>query len=67
VIDPRDTKQADDIVLVGRGPYSVVAAPVRQKLYVTNFLEDTIAVLDIKPGSPTRNRVVLRIGTPRNL
>jgi DNA-binding beta-propeller fold protein YncE len=67
VIDPRDTKQADDIVLVGRGPYSVVAAPVRQKLFVTNFLEDTISVLDIKPGSPTRNRVVLRIGRPRVL
>lgn len=65
VINPRDTKQADDIVLVGRGPYSVVAAPGRRRLYVTNFLEDTIAVLDLTPGSPTRNRVVLRIGRPR--
>ncbi|MEO8704341.1 MAG: YncE family protein [Kofleriaceae bacterium] len=65
IINPNGIGQAEEIVLVGRGPYSVVAAPGRKKLYVTNFLEDTIAVLDLAPGSPTRNRVVLRIGTPR--
>jgi DNA-binding beta-propeller fold protein YncE len=65
VINPASLGQTEDVVLVGRGPYSVVAAPGRKKLYVTNFLEDTIAVLDLAPGSPTRNRVVLRIGTPR--
>jgi len=67
VIDPRTNVQVEDIVLVGRGPYSVVAAPTRKKLYVTNFLEDTLAVIDITPNAPTRNRVVLRIGIPRNL
>lgn len=65
VIDPRGTATIDDIVTVGRGPYAVAAAPSRNKLFVTNFLEDTIAVLDTTPGSATRNRVVLRIGTPR--
>ncbi len=65
VIDPRGQAAVEDIVLVGRGPYSVVAAPTRKRLYVTNFLEDTIAVLDLTPNSPTRNRVVLRIGLPR--
>ncbi|MBS1123267.1 MAG: hypothetical protein H6Q90_5495 [Deltaproteobacteria bacterium] len=65
VIDPRGQAMVEDIALVGRGPYSVVAAPNRKKLYVTNFLEDTIAVLDLTPNSPTRNRVVLRIGLPR--
>jgi DNA-binding beta-propeller fold protein YncE len=65
VIDPRGTGRVEDVVLVGRGPYSVVAASGRKKLYVTNFLEDTIAVVDLDPGSPTRNRVVLRVGTPR--
>ncbi|MGE0550120.1 MAG: YncE family protein [Kofleriaceae bacterium] len=67
VVDPRGLGRVDDIVLVGRGPYSAVVAPTRKKLYVTNFLEDTIAVVDIAPGSPTRNRVVLRIGEPRPL
>ena len=66
VVNPNGIGQTEDIVLVGRGPYSVVAAPGRKKLYVTNFLEDTVAVVDLTPGSATRNRVVLRIGTPRN-
>ncbi|MGE0871193.1 MAG: YncE family protein [Kofleriaceae bacterium] len=65
VVDPRGLAHVEDIILVGRGPYSVVSAPTRKKLYVTNFLEDTIAVVDIAPGSATRNRVVLRIGEPR--
>ncbi|MBA3819050.1 MAG: hypothetical protein H0X17_09175 [Deltaproteobacteria bacterium] len=65
IINPRGAGSVDDIVTVGRGPYSVVAAPNKQQLYVTNFLEDTIAVVDIAPGSVTRNRVVLRIGEPR--
>lgn len=67
VVDPRPNQVlVEDIVLVGRGPYSVVAAPGRKRLYVTNFLEDTLAVIDITPNAPTRNRVVLRIGIPRN-
>jgi len=76
VIDPRHLDSPDDILLVGRGPYSVVASdPVatdpapnqhpHRFLFVSNFLEDTIAVVDIQPGSPTFDRVVLRIGTPR--
>jgi hypothetical protein len=74
VVDPRGQSQVDDIITVGRGPYSVVAAsyqPVdpqlklRSLLFVSNFLEDTIAVVDVTPTSPTRNRVVLRIGKPR--
>jgi DNA-binding beta-propeller fold protein YncE len=67
VVDPRSPVAAEDVVLVGRGPYSVAAAPNRKKLFVTNFLEDTLVVLDITPNAPTRNRVVLRIGIPRNL
>ncbi|MDQ3366297.1 MAG: hypothetical protein M3680_12805 [Myxococcota bacterium] len=65
IVDPRAGGRTDDIVTVGRGPFAVVAAPARRRLYVTNFLEDTIAVLDLTPGSATRNRVVLRIGEPR--
>jgi YVTN family beta-propeller protein len=67
IIDPRGEGHIEDIVTVGRGPYSVVAAPTSRKVFVTNFLEDTVAVIDIAPGSPRRNRVVLRIGEPRPL
>jgi hypothetical protein len=31
---------------------------------VSNFLEDTVAVIDVSPTSKTRDRVVLRIGIP---
>jgi hypothetical protein len=65
VINPASGGSTDDIITVGGGPYSVVAAPARKRVYVTNFLEDTIAVVDIAPGSPYRNRVVMRIGTKR--
>lgn len=65
VIDPRGVSDVEDIVQVGRGPYAIATAPTRKKVYVTNFLEDTIAVVDVSPTSPVRDRVVLRIGTPR--
>lgn len=67
IINPEAGGSTDDIVTVGRGPYTVVASASRKRLYITNFLEDTVAVLDIEPGSKTRNRVVLRIGDPRPL
>lgn len=62
VVDPRGASSVEDIITVGRGPYSVVAAPTRKKIYVSNFLEDTVAVIDVDPTSPTHDRVVLRIG-----
>jgi DNA-binding beta-propeller fold protein YncE len=65
VVDPRGQSSVEDIITVGRGPYAVVAAPTRKKVYVTNFLEDTIAVVDVSPTSPTHDRVVLRIGEPK--
>jgi YVTN family beta-propeller protein len=65
VVDPRGLGSVEDIITVGRGPYSVVTAPSRKKVYVTNFLEDTVAVVDVAPDSPYRNRVVLRVGHPR--
>lgn len=62
VVDPRGQAFVEDIISVGRGPYAVAASRSRKKLYVTNFLENTVAVIDVAPDSPTRNRVVLRIG-----
>jgi DNA-binding beta-propeller fold protein YncE len=67
VVDPRGHGRVEDIITVGRGPYATAAAANGQRLYITNFLEDTVAVIDLTPGSPTRNRVVLRIGEPRAL
>jgi len=65
VVDPRGLASVEDIISVGRGPYAVTAAPTRKKVYVTNFLEDTVAVVDVSPTSPTHDRVVLRIGEPK--
>jgi DNA-binding beta-propeller fold protein YncE len=65
IVDPRGASSVEDIVQVGRGPYAIAAAPTRKKVYVTNFLEDTVAVVDVSPTSKDHNRVVLRIGEPR--
>jgi YVTN family beta-propeller protein len=66
VVDPRGASSVEAIVTVGRGPYTVVTDRTHKKLYVSNFLEDTIAVIDVSPSSKLRNRVVLRIGQPRS-
>ncbi len=55
----------DAIIDVGRGPQAIAIAPSRNQLYVTNFLEDTVAVVDLEVASPTENRVVLRLGRTR--
>ena len=39
-----------DIITVGSGPYAIAAAPTRKKIYVTNFLDDTVAVIDVVAG-----------------
>ncbi len=67
IVDPRGLSSVEDIVTVGRGPYAVVAAPNRKKVFVTNFLENTVVVVDVSPTSPTYNRVVLRIGDVKPL
>ncbi|MCA9680235.1 MAG: hypothetical protein H6709_15865 [Kofleriaceae bacterium] len=66
VIDPRGGVEVEDIATIGRGPFSVVASPTRRRLYVSNFFENTVAVVDLTPGAPTQNRVVLRIGLPED-
>jgi DNA-binding beta-propeller fold protein YncE len=64
IVDPRGLASVEDIVLVGRGPYSIVASQVHDKVYVTNFLENSLAVIDVSPTSPRHNRVVLRLVPP---
>ena len=64
-IDPRGPV-VDAIIDVGRGPHAIAAAPGRKRLYVSNNLEGTVAVIDLTPESNTENRVVLRLGRPRS-
>jgi len=64
-IDPRGAV-VDAIIDVGRGPTALVAAPLRKRLYVSNNLESTVAVVDLTPEAVTQNRVVLRLGRPRS-
>ncbi len=55
----------DAIIDVGRGPQAIAISEMREQLYVTNFLEDTVAVIDLKVASSTENRVILRLGRTR--
>jgi len=65
VIDPDPNPEVEAIVTVGRGPFGIAVSPARKKLYVTNFLEDTIAVIELDPESALRYQVILRIGVRR--
>jgi DNA-binding beta-propeller fold protein YncE len=62
VIDPRGASSVEDVISVGRAPFAMVAAESRQLLFVSTFLEDSIAVIDLDPNSSTYYRVVARIG-----
>jgi DNA-binding beta-propeller fold protein YncE len=66
VLDTEPQPQVEWIVPVGRGPFGIAASAARQKLFVTNFLDDTIAVVELDPASRLRYQVVLRIGVPRS-
>lgn len=65
VVDPRGQSQVEDVLTVGRGPYTAVVLEEPKRLFISNFLEDTIAVVDVNPRSAGYNRVVLRIGLPK--
>jgi DNA-binding beta-propeller fold protein YncE len=62
VVDPRGASSVEDVISVGRAPFAMVAAESRQLLFVSTFLEDSIAVIDLDPNSSTYYRVVMRIG-----
>jgi hypothetical protein len=51
--------------LVGRGPAGLVFDDERKVAYSVNFGDNGIAVIDLKPGSPTEYHVIQRIGFPR--
>jgi YVTN family beta-propeller protein len=62
VIDPRGQVEVEAVTVVGRGPFGLAIAPSRQLLFVSNFLENSLAVIDLDPDSPTLYRVIMRIG-----
>lgn len=62
VIDPRGASSVESVISVGRAPFAMVAAESRQLLFVSTFLEDSVAVIDLDPTSSTFYRVVMRIG-----
>lgn len=62
VLDGRAGLRIDAVSAVGRGPYGLALAAADKLLYVSNFLEDSVAVVDVDPASPTANHVILRIG-----
>ncbi|HTM21348.1 MAG TPA: YncE family protein, partial [Kofleriaceae bacterium] len=59
VLDPNDLT-LEATIDVGRGPHRSALSVARKRLYVANYLEDTIAVVDLTPGAPTENRMVLK-------
>lgn len=65
ILDADGRRPTDAVVTVGRGPYDVVMSPSRKKAYVTNFLEDTVGVIELDPASKRQYREVLRIGEKR--
>jgi len=60
-----NSRTLDAIITVGRGPHSLRVSPTHKLLFVANFLEDTVAVVDLTPGSSSENRVALRLGRTR--
>jgi hypothetical protein len=51
--------------IVGRGPAGLVFDDARQVAYSVNFGDNSIAVIDLAPGSLTEYHVIQRIGFPR--
>lgn len=64
VVDP-EAQRIVGVEDAGRGPNGVAASPLHKKIYVGNYAEDTIMVIDATPGSAVQYRVVLRIGNFR--
>jgi YVTN family beta-propeller protein len=53
------------IIDVGAGPTSLAFSPREPGVaYIASFANSHLSVIDLKPGSPTENHVVLRIGLP---
>ena len=64
VVDP-DALTIAATVDVGVGPTSLVFSPRQPGIaYVASFVNSHLSLIDFRPGSPTENRVIMRIGLP---
>jgi YVTN family beta-propeller protein len=64
VVDPV-TLVVTAVIDAGAGPTSLVFSPLDPSVaYVAGFANSHLSVIDLKPGSPTENHVILRIGLP---
>jgi len=56
-----------DQISTGSGPSGLVLDTKQQRAFVTNFLENTVGVIDLNPANASYHRMVLRIGFSENL
>jgi hypothetical protein len=64
VVDP-NALVVTSVIDVGAGPTSLVFSPTDPGVaYVANFANSHLSVIDLAPGSPTENHVVMRMGLP---
>jgi DNA-binding beta-propeller fold protein YncE len=64
VVDPK-AWQVDAVIDVGVGPNSLIFPEGRKDLaYIASYAGNHVAVIDLDPQSPTRNRVIQRLGLP---
>lgn len=65
LIDPVTLESRDALRFYGRGPYDVVVDPVRQRAFVSFFLDNSIGVISLvdDAGLPAL-RAIGRFGTP---
>lgn len=59
-IDP-EAGVVEAIFTTGAGPHALVMDEPRKRLYVANFLDHSLAVIELDPASPARDQVVLRL------
>jgi YVTN family beta-propeller protein len=64
VVDP-NALVLTSVIDVGAGPTSLVFPPNDPGVaYVASFVNSHLSVIDLAPGSPTENHVVMRMGLP---
>jgi YVTN family beta-propeller protein len=63
VVDP-NALVVTSIIDVGAGPISLLFSRDKRVAYVASFANSHLSVIDVAPGSPTENHVVLRLGLP---
>ncbi|MBN2576879.1 MAG: hypothetical protein JXP73_20110 [Deltaproteobacteria bacterium] len=64
VVDPRALVVVAAID-AGAAPASLVFSPADPGFaYLANYVDSHLSVIDLKPGSPTENHTVLRVGLP---